>query len=157
MVRATRKAHAVAGVAFDGRAFPFKRGSIDCVVSSETLYYLDDPSEFIREAHRVLRPGGTLAVTCIHAFWQRFDRVRIRLRRLGLRLGPIATVYRKGVTVGRLKLLLSRTGFSILQVSPTVLLPWEFADAANRFLEKSPLAQAALFWILVSQKPKVSS
>lgn len=38
---------------------PFPDASVDAVVAINTLYFLDDPTVGVREAHRVLRPGGT--------------------------------------------------------------------------------------------------
>lgn len=42
---------------------PFADGSIDKAVSSEVLEHLPDDVAAVRELHRVLKPGGTLAVT----------------------------------------------------------------------------------------------
>ena len=44
------------------RTLPFADGSFSDVVALSTLQYLFDPAAFLREAHRVLRPGGRLLV-----------------------------------------------------------------------------------------------
>lgn len=41
-------------------AQPFRDGSFDTVVGFSMLTYLPEPARMIEEAHRVLRPGGTL-------------------------------------------------------------------------------------------------
>jgi ubiquinone/menaquinone biosynthesis C-methylase UbiE len=42
----------------------FKPETFDLVTMGEALAYLADPTEALGESHRVLRPGGTLAVSC---------------------------------------------------------------------------------------------
>src|SRR6202165_3199850 len=42
----------------------FRPETVDLVTMGEALAYLSDPTEALAEAHRVLRPGGRLAVSC---------------------------------------------------------------------------------------------
>lgn len=46
-----------------GRPLPFRGGSLAAVVASELIEHLLDPFAFLREVHRVLAPGGVLALT----------------------------------------------------------------------------------------------
>jgi SAM-dependent methyltransferase len=43
-----------------GEALPFRDSSMDTVLSLSVLTYLPEPGTLIAEAHRVLKPGGTL-------------------------------------------------------------------------------------------------
>ena len=47
----------------DAMDLPYPDGSFDAVCAIETFYFWPDPLRGLREAYRVLRPGGTLAVT----------------------------------------------------------------------------------------------
>lgn len=49
-------------VAADAQALPFRSGSFDAVVGLDFVHHLSTPLEFIREAARVLKPGGELRV-----------------------------------------------------------------------------------------------
>ncbi len=46
----------------DGRALPFGDAEFDAVVFHTTLCHVPEPERALAEAHRVLRPGGWLAV-----------------------------------------------------------------------------------------------
>jgi len=41
-----------------------KDGTYDCVIATQVMQYLQDPSYGARELHRVLAPGGTALVSC---------------------------------------------------------------------------------------------
>jgi SAM-dependent methyltransferase len=47
----------------DATGLPFIDGSFDRVIASEVLEHIDDDEAALRELVRVLRPGGTMAVT----------------------------------------------------------------------------------------------
>jgi ubiquinone/menaquinone biosynthesis C-methylase UbiE len=53
----------VRGQQADAGALPFEDGSFDTVVAMHMLYHLQDRAGAIAEMFRVLKPGGTLAVT----------------------------------------------------------------------------------------------
>jgi SAM-dependent methyltransferase len=66
MARAThhRRAPAVQG---DAGSLPFRRACFDIVVAAFLLNHLDEPEVALREAHRVLRPGGLLLASTFAA------------------------------------------------------------------------------------------
>jgi SAM-dependent methyltransferase len=51
----------------DGRV-PVETGTFDLVLSTQVLEHVADPAAYIRECHRVLRPGGHLLITT-HGLW----------------------------------------------------------------------------------------
>jgi len=46
----------------DTAAIPLRSRSMDCVISIAALHHLWDKASFYREAHRILRRGGTLCI-----------------------------------------------------------------------------------------------
>jgi SAM-dependent methyltransferase len=53
----------VKGQTGDAAALPFADNSFDTVIAMHMLYHVPDPARAIAEMHRVLKPGGTLAIT----------------------------------------------------------------------------------------------
>lgn len=53
----------VTGQQANATALPFEDGSFDAVIAMHMLYHLPDPAKGFAEMHRVLKPGGFLAVT----------------------------------------------------------------------------------------------
>ncbi|ODT78115.1 MAG: methyltransferase [Pelagibacterium sp. SCN 64-44] len=53
----------VQGRQTDASALPFNEETFDAVIAMHMLYHVPDPAVAIAEMHRVLRPGGFLAVT----------------------------------------------------------------------------------------------
>jgi SAM-dependent methyltransferase len=59
------RAHPRPAVQADATRLPFRGTSFDAVTALNVLYHLPDPLPALREAHRVLRPGGQVLVSTI--------------------------------------------------------------------------------------------
>ncbi len=55
--------HPATAVQGDALALPFADGTFDRIIASEVLEHIPDDTSAMRELARVLRPGGTMAVT----------------------------------------------------------------------------------------------
>ncbi len=55
----------------DARQLPFADGAFDRVIASEVMEHIDDDDAAMAELTRVLRPGGTIAVTVPSLFPQK--------------------------------------------------------------------------------------
>jgi SAM-dependent methyltransferase len=52
---------------------PFRDGFFDVIILFEALYYLSDASAFMKEARRLLAPGGVLLVSMVNCEWPEFN------------------------------------------------------------------------------------
>jgi 2-polyprenyl-6-hydroxyphenyl methylase/3-demethylubiquinone-9 3-methyltransferase len=78
--------HGVEPVQARAESLPFPEDSFDVVVAGEILEHVEDLGATVREALRVLRPGGLFVCDTINATW----RARVSLVTIGERLpgGP---------------------------------------------------------------------
>lgn len=102
---------------------PFADGSFDAAICSEVLEHVADDGAALREVRRVVRPGGTIAITVPNAdypFW--WDPINWTLERVTGRhvaTGPLAGIwanhvrlYRRDELVG----VVERSGLELLEL-----------------------------------------
>ncbi|MCW2671821.1 MAG: 2-polyprenyl-3-methyl-5-hydroxy-6-metoxy,4-benzoquinol methylase [Frankiales bacterium] len=95
--------HGVRVVQADAERLPFADGCFDVVVAGEVLEHVRDPWTVVREACRVLAPGGTLiADTIASTWWGRFSAITVAER---LPAGPPPRLHDGALFVDRRRLL----------------------------------------------------
>lgn len=51
-------------VYYDGETLPFCNAKFDCILGTEVIEHIFNPERILSELNRVLKPGGTLLITC---------------------------------------------------------------------------------------------
>ena len=74
----------------DGRTLPLRGAVFDKACTINTVYVLPEPTTVFREIHRVLKPGGTLAVT--FPFRERFMKFPLAKNTPGFHFYELAEI-----------------------------------------------------------------
>jgi ubiquinone/menaquinone biosynthesis C-methylase UbiE len=133
----------------DGEALPFPDRAFDRVVSANALQFTPDFGRAMREAHRVLRPGGDIRLVVYHRdsvyYWMHFVLTRGVLRGELPRHGSMADVLARNIPWASsgvlptvrvfsrrsLRRALKEAGFRDVTTSVHGLAPDHFAPAAS--------------------------
>lgn len=104
---------------FDGRQIPFATESFDAIYSSDVLGHVEDAYAWLYEIHRVLKPGGALAMFAEselgkHAY------IRNYLMKRGLNTDPHKQFHISLFSKDRLRSMLQVAGFDIKVMYTTV-------------------------------------
>lgn len=95
----------------------FPPGSLEVVTMWNTLEHLPSPWDFVREAYRVLAPGGVLGVSVPN-----YESLSVRL--LGPRYRYIALAHLNYFTPSTLRRLFARAGFEVVHVETRSFNPY---------------------------------
>lgn len=151
MVRELKK-KGIEAVVCDAQRLLFNKESFDTIIGSELIYYLDNPSAFIKECKRVLKNDGLLLLSSANTTTQIYDKLRSLLRSLGFKHMYFDDQNRKFMSLSNIRSLLEKEGFRLIKHSKIILLPFSTFDWLNKILEQTPLSQFASFILVAAQK-----
>lgn len=101
-------------------ALPYADETFDAVIYSEVLEHVEDDQQALREAYRVLKPGGVLAITVPHAdypfWWDPINKTLEFLFNRHIERGMFAGIWANHVrlyTMDELRYQVQSAGFAV--------------------------------------------
>jgi len=92
----------------------FSDNSFDVAIATAIIEHVPEPAQMIREACRVLRPGGILVLTSPAPFWEKIATF----------VGHLADdLHNEVMTLRKIQRLTSENGFSVLKAEKFMLSP----------------------------------
>jgi len=144
----------ITSIVCDAEKLPFKAKSFDTIIASEVLYYLDNQQKFLKQASRILKPGGFLLMSnANHNIGHFYDQARTILRKIGISQMYFDDPNRSFIKSSNLIKALKQEGFDIIENKKIVIFPLRQLNFLNCLLEKTFLSHLGLFILTKAQKP----
>jgi SAM-dependent methyltransferase len=134
-------------------SLPLRSAAFDRVLSLETLEHCPRPIDFLRELHRVARPGARLVLSCPPAAAEPAYRVYSRF------LGGHGEGPHRFLASREVKQLLARAGWTLRLHRSTLLVPagprWlrAMGEKLLTWLRNTPVAELGIRHFYVCEKP----
>jgi ubiquinone/menaquinone biosynthesis C-methylase UbiE len=138
-------------VCCDAEKLSFRDKSFDTIISSEMIYYLNDPEGFIRESSRILRPKGTLVIMMANQDMKIYDKARKLLRKIGMKKMYFDDGIESFMKLKDLRKMLDKE-FRVKKIKKIVVFPTKLLHAANIAIEKTFLKHLCAFVLVVAEK-----
>ena len=137
----------------DATQLPFNDCSFDKIIASEVLEHIHDDDEALRELFRVLKPGGTIAITVPAYFPERICWALSDEYHAPIEVGGHVRIYKRS----KLELKMKTTGFKPVDYHRAHALHspyWWLKCAVGPKNDKNPFVKAYLrflTWDIVKQ------
>jgi len=152
MCKIAKKRNKAKTVCCDAERLPFRDKAFDTIISSEMIYYLNEPELFVKESHRLLKRKGKLIMSSANQDMQIYDKIRKFARKMGIKRMYFDDPVNSFMRMEDMEKLLRKNKFKIKVANKIVLLPFRAFHGINRLAERTFLKHFSIFIFIVAEK-----
>jgi len=131
----------------DAEKLPIRNNSIDGILSTEMIYYLNNPEDFLKNSYNALKKDAKIMITIFNQDMKFVDRIRAFLRIFD-KSQYFEDGQRDFINTNHLKEILEKNNFKITSIEKKVIFPFKSLHKLNLYLEKSRLNYFCYFVII---------
>ena len=131
----------------DAEKLPIRSNILDGVLSTEMIYYLDNPQDFLSDSHNALKKNSKLMITVFNQDMKLADRIRSFFRIFD-KNQYFDDGQRDFISIDHLKQILVQNNFKITSIRKKVIFPFGSLHKLNLYLEKGGFNYFCYFIII---------
>ena len=131
----------------DAEKLPIRNNVLDGILSTEAIYYLNNPQDFLKNSHSALKNNSKIMITVFNQDMKFVDRIRSFLRIFD-KNQYFDDGQRDFIDTNHLKEILEKNNFKITSISKKVIFPFKSLHKLNLYLEKSGLNYFCYFVVI---------
>ena len=131
----------------DAEKLPIRNNSIDGILSTEMIYYLNNPEDFLKNSYDTLKKDAKIMITVFNQDMKFVDRIRAFLRIFD-KSQYFEDGQRDFINTNHLKEILVKNNFKITTLEKIIIFPFKSLHKLNLCLEKTGLNHFCYFIII---------
>ena len=131
----------------DAEKLPIRNNVLDGILSTEAIYYLNNPQDFLKTSHSALKSNSKIMITVFNQDMKFVDRIRSFLRIFD-KNQYFDDGQRDFISINHLKEILEKNNFKIISIRKKVIFPFKSLHKLNLCLEKGRLNYFCYFVVI---------
>ena len=131
----------------DAEKLPIRNNSIDGILSTEMIYYLNNPEDFLKNSYDTLKKDAKIMITVFNQDMKFVDRIRAFLRIFD-KSQYFEDGQRDFINTNHLKEILVKNNFKITTLEKIIIFPFKSLHKINLLFEKTGFSYFCFFIIV---------
>ena len=131
----------------DAEKLPIRNDVLDGILSTEMIYYLNNPEDFLKNSYDTLKKDAKIMITVFNQDMKFVDRIRAFLRIFD-KSQYFEDGQRDFINTNHLKEILVKNNFKITTLEKIIIFPFKSLHKLNLCLEKTGLNYFCYFIII---------